>query len=244
MSGRHADYISTTELARFLGISAVAVFKRIKAGRIKAEKIGRSYAIARSYVKEQFPGLKLPEVSAQDHVSIMEAAVLLNISRVAVYKKVKAGIIAGKRIGRHFVIARSEIERIVATRPPSAEQVTQSVEYLSVPQLAAERGVSRVAIFKQIQNGSIPARKVGRHYVIARSGVVPQGAEQREPLAQAQDHLSVPEIAKHLGISRISVFKKIKKGQIEAIKIGRSYAVTRQEFLLFCEGMKKEQNEP
>lgn len=38
-------YISTTEAAKILGISAVAVFKKIKSGVLPAQKIGRNYAI-------------------------------------------------------------------------------------------------------------------------------------------------------------------------------------------------------
>jgi excisionase family DNA binding protein len=43
-----------------------------------------------------------------------------------------------------------------------------------------------------------------------------------------KEYLSVPEFAKVLGISRIAVYKKIKKGQIEAIKIGRNYAIPKK----------------
>lgn len=38
-------YISAVELAKILGISHVAVFKKIKAGQIPAQKIGRNFAI-------------------------------------------------------------------------------------------------------------------------------------------------------------------------------------------------------
>lgn len=38
-------------------------------------------------------------------------------------------------------------------------------------------------------------------------------------------YISVAELAKIFGISRIAVFKRIKKGQIPAEKIGRSYAI-------------------
>jgi len=38
-------FISTTELADLLGISRVAVHKRIKKGQIKATKVGRNYVI-------------------------------------------------------------------------------------------------------------------------------------------------------------------------------------------------------
>lgn len=37
--------ISTSEAAKILGISRVAVFQKIKAGKIKAEKVGRNFVI-------------------------------------------------------------------------------------------------------------------------------------------------------------------------------------------------------
>jgi excisionase family DNA binding protein len=40
-------------------------------------------------------------------------------------------------------------------------------------------------------------------------------------------YISIAELAKIFGISRIAVYKKVKKGYIKAIKIGRSYAVPR-----------------
>ena len=40
-----------------------------------------------------------------------------------------------------------------------------------------------------------------------------------------QHYLSTMEVAKLLGISRIAVFKRIKKGDIKAIKIGKNYAI-------------------
>jgi len=40
-----SEYISATEAAKLLGISRIAVFKRIKSGQLKAEKVGRNYII-------------------------------------------------------------------------------------------------------------------------------------------------------------------------------------------------------
>lgn len=39
------DYLTVKELSELIGISRVAVFNRIKLGKIKAEKIGRNYII-------------------------------------------------------------------------------------------------------------------------------------------------------------------------------------------------------
>jgi len=38
-------------------------------------------------------------------------------------------------------------------------------------------------------------------------------------------YISIPEAAKIMGLSRIAVFRKVKNGEIPAIKIGRTYAI-------------------
>ena len=44
---KNKDFLSTTELANILGISRIAVFKKIKSGKIKAKKVGRNFIISR-----------------------------------------------------------------------------------------------------------------------------------------------------------------------------------------------------
>jgi excisionase family DNA binding protein len=41
--------------------------------------------------------------------------------------------------------------------------------------------------------------------------------------------IGTTEAAKILGISRVAVFKRIKKGQIKAIKVGRNYVIDKQD---------------
>lgn len=41
----------------------------------------------------------------------------------------------------------------------------------------------------------------------------------------ASEYYSLPEAAAILGISRIAVFKRVKKGQLEALRFGRNWAV-------------------
>jgi len=43
-----------------------------------------------------------------------------------------------------------------------------------------------------------------------------------------EKYLTIPELAKLLGVSRIAVYKRVKKGQIPAEKIGRTYVITDQ----------------
>lgn len=51
-------YFSLSEIAQMLGISRIAVFKKVKSGQIKTEKIGKAYAVSAEEV-EQILGKKL-----------------------------------------------------------------------------------------------------------------------------------------------------------------------------------------
>jgi len=46
------ELITTAELAKILGISRIAVFKRIKRGQIKAIRAGRNFVIPKDYLPE------------------------------------------------------------------------------------------------------------------------------------------------------------------------------------------------
>jgi excisionase family DNA binding protein len=45
-----------------------------------------------------------------------------------------------------------------------------------------------------------------------------------------KEFLTTSEIAQILGISREAVLKRVKKGQIKAMKIGRNFAIPKREF--------------
>jgi excisionase family DNA binding protein len=44
-----------------------------------------------------------------------------------------------------------------------------------------------------------------------------------------QKYITIPQLAKLLGLSRIEVYRKVRKGQIRAEKIGRMYVITDKE---------------
>lgn len=47
---KKSNYVSIAELGRILGISRIAVYKKIRKGQIAAVRIGRSFAIPKKYV--------------------------------------------------------------------------------------------------------------------------------------------------------------------------------------------------
>lgn len=51
------EYFSTAEVAKILGISTVAVWKKIKEGKFKAERVGRSFVIPKSEIDALTDGI-------------------------------------------------------------------------------------------------------------------------------------------------------------------------------------------
>jgi len=45
---------------------------------------------------------------------------------------------------------------------------------------------------------------------------------------KSKKYLTIPEVAKLLGVSRIAIYNKVKKGKIKATKIGRNYAISKK----------------
>ncbi len=62
------DFLSTIEVAKLLGISRIAVFKKIKAGEIRAQKIGRNFVVA----KKDLPFLLGKELNEAEKRGINE----------------------------------------------------------------------------------------------------------------------------------------------------------------------------
>jgi len=43
-----------------------------------------------------------------------------------------------------------------------------------------------------------------------------------------EKYITIPQLAKLLGVSRIAIYNRVKKGQIPATKIGRTYVIRDQ----------------
>ena len=58
-----------------------------------------------------------------------------------------------------------------------------------------------------------------------------------------KDLISTAEAAKILGISRVAVFNRIKKGDISAWKVGRNYVVDRRSLGSVFQDLARSQKE-
>jgi len=142
------DYISIPALAKVLGISRIAVYKKVKKGQIKGVKVGRNYVVSKKDINKT--------IDHRSYITIPQLARELGVSRVCIHQRVKRGLIDAKKVGRHFVIPKDYLHT-----------AKKEEQHLSIPQLAEQAGVSRIALFKRVKNGSIRAEKSGKKFVIS-----------------------------------------------------------------------------
>ncbi|MBP9854839.1 MAG: helix-turn-helix domain-containing protein [Candidatus Omnitrophica bacterium] len=200
-------HLSIAQYAKKLGISRIAVYKKVKKGQIPAVRIGRSYVIYSSQseiIKEQKSKKQAP------YISVAELAKEHGISRVTAYKRVKEGHFSAKKSGRRYIVSTLPTSEIISTEK---QTISKHKTMKSLPTLAKGMRSSRVTVYKMVKNGEIDAVKVGKNFVTG--------------ISEGQ-YVSIPEFAKMIGISRIAVYKKVIKGQIKAVKIGGDYMISKK----------------
>jgi excisionase family DNA binding protein len=42
-------------------------------------------------------------------------------------------------------------------------------------------------------------------------------------------YITIPQLAKMLGVSRVTIYRKVKSGRIPAVKVGHTYVITDDE---------------
>jgi excisionase family DNA binding protein len=66
-------------------------------------------------------------------------------------------------------------------------------EYYSIPEAAALLGISRIAVFKRVKKGQLPALRFGRNWAVPASALESAlPAELRSPASEVQAALPAP----------------------------------------------------
>jgi excisionase family DNA binding protein len=72
-------------------------------------------------------------------------------------------------------------------------------KYLTIPEFADLLGISRIAVYKKVKSGKIPAEKVGRNYVITDKTVKQILGKELSENKKKQIDLVVKKVVKQYG---------------------------------------------
>lgn len=93
-------------------------------------------------------------------------------------------------------------------------------KFYTLEQIAKLLKVHRTYASRLIEQGKMPALKIGRSYRVTESGLF------AFLKGKAKEIYTVEEIAKALQLHRNSVIKLIKTKKLQTIKIGKLYRIT------------------
>lgn len=107
------------------------------------------------------------------------------------------------------------------------------MEYLTLKQAAEATGTSYATLRRDIENGVLPAYKVGRKYFITAAAAAVYGEHRRA--VNAIDGYTIREIMEILPLSYAYIIELIKSDRLPAVKRGRNYIVAKTDLQKFIE---------
>lgn len=109
-------------------------------------------------------------------------------------------------------------------------------KYLTLKETAALTNTAYATIKRDIDNGTLPAYKVGRKYFIS-SADAEDYAITRRRLAAIKGH-TIKEIMEILPLSYAFIIEEIKTGRLKACKCGRHFIIPEEELARYLEAAK------
>lgn len=99
-------------------------------------------------------------------------------------------------------------------------------EYMSITDFIDTVHISRPTAYSLIKDGKIKAIRVGKTWRIPRDEVERYISANKD---FADEYIKVDEFRKKLGISRLTAYKIIRRGDVKACKIGKAWCIPREE---------------
>lgn len=111
-------------------------------------------------------------------------------------------------------------------------------EYYTLKEVAESIGASYGTVKRDIDNGNLPAYRVGRKYFVGKEDVV----EYKDNMNQRRNvnGYTIQELMEKIPLSYAFIVELIKSKKLEAIKVGRQYVIPYESFDNFMERKKLE----
>ena len=123
---------------------------------------------------------------------------------------------------------------------PATSSGPHDVRFLTVAEAATIMRVSKMSVYRLVHSGELEAIRVGRSFRIPEQAVnlylressPPTSPRRSSPATSSGPHdvrfLTVAEAATVMRVSKMSVYRLVHSGELEAIRVGRSFRIPEQ----------------
>ncbi|WP_339383587.1 GNAT family N-acetyltransferase [Oculatella sp. LEGE 06141] len=231
------DTMNADEVAQYVGLCLLSIYKFAKEGKIPAKKSGRNWEFNKQEVdiwKQQREQKKLNQSNHRNlgrnsrrpegAMSVGEVATYLDISKPYVYKLAKEGKIPCCRTGRYWEFDKREID--LWKQQQALEETTRSEHRaikgkrlrtegtMSISEVAEYVGLSYPTVYKLAKQGKIPGEKSGHYWEFDRQEI-DAWKQQREIESSLIAHQTFKEL---------TVKSTTPRGYLKEIKFAESEA--------------------
>lgn len=188
------DTMNADEVARYVGLSLLSIYKLAKEGRISAKKSGRNWEFNKQEVDIWKQQREQKKSNQNNHrnigrksqrpegvMNVGEVATYLDISKPYVYKLAKEGKIPCCRTGRYWEFNKLEIdlwkqqqalEKTIRSEHKATKGKRLRAEgAMSISEVAEYVGLSYPTVYKLAKQGKIPGKKSGHYWEFDRQEI-------------------------------------------------------------------------
>jgi excisionase family DNA binding protein len=183
------DWLTPAAIAELMGVTPDRVRALILAGKLRGVRHGLApsspHRVRKAWLAEYLlPGGlsagKLPAYRTPDMLTVKEAAALVGSPADTLWRALIDGRLEGVLVGSRRYIRRAALDEYaqarttrsdrfaVATRSRNQAEIEDlhAEGFLTVPEAAAELGLTRAAAQQRINKGTLRAERRGRRYVV------------------------------------------------------------------------------
>lgn len=121
-----------------------------------------------------FKAKPIEEIKAKPFLSVMEACILLGISRRTIYRMLQRGEVNAGKAGRRTIVKREDLDRLFVHPLPVKEAGPQQYEInecYSLTEIQEKYGISESAVHNLIKRYNIPKIKNGWYAYVPKNEI-------------------------------------------------------------------------
>lgn len=230
------EYLTIQEVAILLGLSKQTIYNMVYSGKLRASKITSRLSFIRKrdidYLIDSLPYAKKidtakmashekKELPVPEYYSAKEIAEVHNTYDTAIYEIAKKTKISRISIQGRVYWNKKEVDDYFAKQTPDPT----ITEWMSVMDIQQKYCMTKTAVYSFVNHNAIPRKMDGNNVLYSKRHVEMAKGESVED----QLYYTIPEAMKLYDLSQDQIYKRIKKYDINKVKIGKYIKISKRD---------------
>lgn len=174
----------------------------------------------------------LEELKIKPFLSILDASILLGVSRRTIYRMIDNGNLVIAKIGTRTIIRRSDIDELfnkpTPIRPPKEPQLV--TEFYTVKEVEEKYCVKYGRLNTIIKENNIPKTAYNGKLHVSKTHLDRYFRKTREDVSEIHDWYTVAELQEKYNLSRDQIYGRISENRVPKKRVGKHVKISKLHF--------------